>query len=489
MADHDLAPQRNLIAGQWSDASIIRTGSSGDTEWIEHASTGQPVQQQRSTGSASIEQALESAWKLHRSGAWSTTTVDERATMLDAMAERLESLVPDVATAESVTTGAVLSTTTMLGFILHGAFRMAADQIRNGLLSGRFDGPAGSDVELDRLPWGPALLLCPWNAPAPMAAHKAASALAAGCPVIIKPPERAPHGTASIAAAAMDAGLPDGVVQLVHGGPEVATALVEDPRVRCVSFTGGIVGGRAVAHACAEGLKPVQLELGGHSPLLVLDDATPDQVAAAVLPLLTTLNGQWCRALGRLLLPEHRREEYLEAIEASLATVTIDDPLDGSSQMGPIVHSQHLSMLEARVNEFSTAGGRVIAPAPVPDRPGNWMSPTLIDGLDPAWSSHEIFGPVATVHTHRTVEDAIELANSTEYGLEAYVVGTDVDAAMSVARQVRAGEVKVNGASPMNLHPMAPRPAFGLSGMHDEGTAETIEFFGGNRVVGVEGSL
>jgi phenylacetaldehyde dehydrogenase len=262
-----------------------------------------------------------------------------------------------------------------------------------------------------------------------------------------------------------------------------------DDRVRCVSFTGGLVGGRAVAHACAEGLKPAQLELGGNGPLVVLDDADPEQVAAGVTALLTTLNGQWCRALGRLILPERRRDEMLAAVEASVSAVVVGDPLAPSSTMGPIVHSDHLAMLRARVASMSSAGGTVVAPTPLPDGPGNWMSPTLVLGLDPADTVEEVFGPVASVHTHRGDDDAVALANGTDYGLEAYVMGTDTERAMAVARRIRAGEVKVNGTSPMNLHLMGPRPAFGLSGLHDEGTVETIHFFGGNRVVGVEAPM
>jgi acyl-CoA reductase-like NAD-dependent aldehyde dehydrogenase len=485
----ELPPQRDLIDGRWVAPSVVRTDAQGRPLQIEHASTGRPVQEQRASDADAIEAALAASWSVHDSGSWSSMPADARADLLDAMADHLEGEVPRVAELESITSGAVVSTTAMLGFILHGAFRLAAQQLRDGLLSRRLDGPTGHEVEIDRVPWGPALLLCPWNAPAPMAAHKAASALAAGAPVIIKPPERAPHGTAVIGEAAVAAGLPAGVVQILHGGPEVATVLLADRRIGSVSFTGGLVGGRAVAHACAEGLKPAQLELGGHGPLVVLDDTDPADAAAAVTSLLTTLNGQWCRALGRVLLPESRADEYLEAIRASLAEVVIGDPLDERSQMGPMVHSEHLSMLRARVDELVEAGATVISPARLPEAPGNWMGPTLLDGLDPELTTDEIFGPVASVHRYSWPEDAIELANGTDYGLEAYVLGGDVDRAMQVARRIRAGEVKVNGASPMNLHLMAPRPAFGLSGMHDEGTVETIEFFAGNRVVGIEGSI
>ena len=208
------------------------------------------------------------------------------------------------------------------------------------------------------------------------------------------------------------------------------------------------------------------------------------------MALLVTLNGQWCRALGRLVLPASRAEEYLAAIETALAEVTVGDPFDLATTMGPIVHSEHLAQLTATIDAARSAGATVIAPTALPDAPGNWLAPTLLVGLQPAEATcEEMFGPVAAVHTCADVDGAVAIANGTGHGLEAYVLGADTDAALAVARRIRAGEVKVNGVSPMNLHPMAPRPAFGLSGMHDEGTVETIEFFGGHRVVGVEGSI
>lgn len=477
-----LGEQRDLVAGSWQPAGAERS------EWIEHSAEGRPEQPEREAGADAVEACLAAADRVHRSGEWSRLDDDSRAVVLESAADALAAAVPEIAALESATTGVVNTMTNMLGFIVHGAFRLAAEQLRAGVLETRFDGPTGRAVEVRRRAFGPALLLCPWNAPAPMAAHKMASALAAGCPVVVKPPERAPHGTAAMVRTIADL-FPAGTVQLLHGGPATATALMTDRRIRAVSFTGGIVGGRAVAHACAEGLKPAQLELGGHSPLVILDDAPLDHVVAAVLGLLLTLNGQWCRALGRLVLPASRADEILGAVEAALAGVVIGDPMDPTTQMGPMVHSAHRAMLESRIAALRSAGGRVIRPTHVPDAPGNWCAPALVDGLDVSLTDEEIFGPVAAVHRYGTVDEAVAVANGTDYGLEAYVVGGDEDAAMSVARRVRAGGVKVNGVLPMSLNLMAPRPAFGISGLHDEGTIETIHFFCGNQVVGVENSL
>ena len=476
--DEGLPPLRDHIAGAWSEPAVALA------DHVEDPNTGAEAQRQRATDDGGIEAALAAADAA--APGWSGRPAQERAELLEALADDLEPRVPESARLESATSGAVIAATSMLGFITHGAFRLAAGVLRDGVTRRTLDGDGG-EVEVLGIGRGPAVLLCPWNAPAPMAAHKMASALAAGCPVIIKPPERAPHGSAVLAEAAEAVGLEPGVVQLVHGGPDVAQRLIGDDRTRAVSFTGGLVGGRAVAHTCAEGLKPVQLELGGHSPVVVMPDADVEAAAAGVAALLTTLNGQWCRALGRLLVPTDRHDELVDAVGTVLTGLPIGSSLDPGSAMGPIVHSAHLAHLRDRIAELVARGGEAHAWSTVPDDAGNWLAPTLVTGVDPAETTTEIFGPVGTVHPYADLDEALALANGTPYGLEAYVFGGDEEAALAFGRQVRAGGVKVNGASPISLHLMAPRPAWGVSGLHDEGTVETIEFFMGQRVVGVEG--
>ena len=480
--DRSLPEQVDFIAGEWIPASRERGES------IEDPNTGEVLQAQMATDDDGVEAAIAASVEAYAD--WAGTDPEARAVALESMADELEKLAPECAQVEALGSGAVIGITSMLSFIFHAAFRLAAEQLRAGVTHSTLEGPTGRDVEVIRLGWGPAGLLVPWNAPAPMAAHKAASALAAGCPVIIKPPERVPHGTAMLARGAEAAGLPAGVVQVVHGGPEVGGRIVTDDRVRAISFTGGVVAGRAIAHACAEGLKPAQLELGGHGPLVVMPDADVDKAADGAVALLTTLNGQWCRALGRLLVPRDRHDEILDAVLARLEGLAIGDSLDQSSMMGPIVHSAHLQMLTDSIAELAGHGGKANAPSQLPTGDlarGNWLAPTLVTGVDPEHTRSEIFGPVATVHDYGDLDAALAIANDNPYGLEAYVIGTDEDAAMDLARKIHAGGVKVNGTSPMSLHLMAPRPAWGISGLADEGTVETIEFFCGTRVVGVEG--
>ena len=475
----DLPALTDLVDGVRSTPSVeLKT-------WLEDPNTGERSQRMRATDDATLDRAVAAAQRVHDDGTWSSLPVEARAQWLERYADALAPRCEDVARLESLTTGAPIAQTAMLSFIVHAAFRLVASELREGLLSRTYDGPAG-DVEVHRLPLGPALALVPWNAPAPMAAHKVASALGAGCPVILKPSEFAPHGSGALADAADEIGLPAGVFQLVHGDVRTGARLVDDPRIRAVSFTGGLAGGRAIAAASVQTLRPVQLELGGNNALVVLPDADLDQAAAAVVGLMTTLNGQWCRSLGRLVVPASLHDELLDRVLAQLAEVRLGHSLSQDSQMGPIVHSAHLRHLQERVGAL---GGKAHSATPLPALGGSFLAPTLITGVAPQDALHEVFGPVATVHPVQDVEEAVAVANGTPYGLEGYVVGTDTEAAMAVARRIRAGGVKVNGVSPLSLHLMAPRPAWGLSGLGTEGTAETITFFTGERVVGVEGSL
>lgn len=459
---------------------------------LQDPATGEPVGAAVGSDPARVEAAVAAATAVHDSGAWSGLPAAARADVLDAVATRVEAVGGDIAAVESFATGVPISQTLPLSVILGGAFRLAAMQLREGWLSSAMPREDGRLAHVDRLPWGPAACVVPWNAPAPMAAHKAANALAAGCPTIVKPSEYAPYGTQLLARAVHEAlagaGLPGGLFQLVHGDAGAGARLVGDPRVRAVSFTGGLSGGRAVAAACAYDVKPVQLELGGNNPLVVLPDADTATAARAAADLLTTLNGQWCRALGRLILPAGRAAEILDATLERLAALRVGAPLDPDTDFGPLVHSGHRDQVIAARDALVGHGGTAHAPLTVPEQ-GNYLSPTLVTGVDPAHTTHEIFGPVAAVHTYESVDEAVALANGTPYGLEAYVTGTDEEAAIAVARRLRAGEVKVNGSSVMSLHLFTPRPAWGLSGYSEEGTAETLRFFTNPRVVGVEGGF
>lgn len=472
--------QTNYIAAKFETAGVELS------PWIHDPNTAAPVAPQLAALPDQIERALQAAWEVHESGAWAQTPIEQRAAWLEQVAERMQARVEEIAQVEAASTGVVISLTRRLAQICHLAFGAAAGQLHSGWMQGTLPGRRG-EVEIVRKPWGPAVCITPWNAPAALAAHKIANALAAGCPTILKPSEWAPFSCGLLAEVIAEVGVEPGVFQLLHGGGEVGGRLVSDARVKAVSFTGGLHGGRAVARACAHDFKPLQLELGGNNALVVLDDADLDLAAEGVAAGLTTLNGQWCRALGRLIVHEDRAADLLAAASERLAAVRIGHSLEPASQMGPLIHAGHRRLLAEAVNHLAELGGIVHQPTPLPDLPGYFFPPTLVTGLTPDLTLEELFGPVAAVHTFRSDDEALALANQTPYGLGGYVFGRDEGRALAMARRLRTGDVKVNGVSLMSLHPLAPRPAWGLSGFGLEGAAETFQFFCGTTVVGVAG--
>lgn len=477
---------QQLVAGRW-DVPADRLDLV-----LEDPFRGTTLGAAVATSAVDVERTAAAAQAAYDSGAWVRMSPAARAEILDRVADALEPELPRLAALEAFATGVPVAQTSIVGVIVPGAFRLAAQMLRDGALLQTYDGPAGHPVEVHRLPLGPALCLVPWNAPAPMAAHKVASSLAAGCPTILKPSEYAPYATTEVARVVarvlVEAGLEPGTFQLVQGGPSVGGRLVSDPRVRAVSFTGGLPGGRAIAAACAADFTATQLELGGNNPLVVLPDADPADAARAAVDLLTTLNGQWCRALGRLVVPAEIADEVVGLALDRLADLRVGDPLDPATELGPMVHSVHLARVRAEIEARVAVGGVTCTGTSVPEG-GHFLAPTLLTGVPAAEAVHEVFGPVATVHAYNTLDEALALANGTPYGLEGYVLGADTERAMAFARQVRAGEVKVNGSTIMSLHLMTPRPAWGLSGLGEEGTLETIRVFTGARVVGVEGGF
>lgn len=451
--------------------------------FVYNPSTGEPVAPQKATDPEQLERALQTAYRLHQSGVWANTPPEARAEMLENAANHLMTLVPMIAGVESYHTGIIFSTTQFVNAIVWLAFRAAAGVLRSGYVFSTVPGPCG-DVEILRKPLGVAVAIVPWNSPAALAAHKVANALAAGCPVILKPSEWAPYSCLLLVEGLEAAGLPRGLFQIVNGGADVGQQLVSDPRVRAISFTGGLQGGRAVAVACAHDFKSMQLELGGNNAMIVCADADIDKVAEGVVTGLTTLNGQWCRALGRLLVHDTIYQSVLEASLHRLASLRIGDALDPATQLGPLANPVHKARVESAIRELAARGTCIHRTASVPAH-GCYLSPTLITDASPQDTLEEIFGPVAAVHTFRTDEEAIQLANQSPYGLGGYVFSRDEEHAFRIARQMNTGGVKINGVSLLELNIDAPRPAWGLSGFGEEGTLETFDVFCGKSVVGV----
>lgn len=468
---------RNYIGGIWEAPALALPGNVCD------ANTGEALFAQSASAPEQIERAVALAATTHADNAWLRESAESRAATLERIADELLARAEALAMADAQATGVVISLTSKFAQVCAGAFRQAAGLVRQPPQPTGREGPHGP-LAIERLPLGPAAVIAPWNAPAGIAAHKVASALAAGCPVLLKPSEFAPLSAQLITEAAVAAGLPAGMLQLLHGAGDVGAALVRDPRVRAVSFTGGLAAGRAVAAACAQDIKPAQLELGGNNPLIVLADANLPAAIDGVVAAITTLNGQWCRALGRLLVHRSLEQPLIEGVLGKLAVIKLGRSTDAGSEMGPLVSQRHRDHVATQIVEMQAHGGRLHQSTPLPALPGWFQAPTLVTGLAPEATLEEVFGPVAAVHAFDSDDEAIALANQTPFGLAAYVFGEEQHA-WAVARRVRAGLIKLNAVTMLNLHPQAPRPAWGLSGLGDEGTVETFEFFRGTRVTGV----
>lgn len=465
---------QNYIAGQWETVP-----QELDVP-LCNASTGEVIGRQVESHAGQVERALALAAQSYETAdGWCSLSAPERAACLLKAAGALEARAEHIAELDSLFTGVIISLTSRLARICSAAFRGAA-----GLLQDDGGTVVNEKLLIERTALGPAAIIGPWNAPAGIVAHKLASALAAGCPALVKPSEWAPYSAQVIAQALQEAGLPGDACQLLHGGAETGAALAGDARVAAVSFTGGLAAGRAVARACAEQVRPAQLELGGNNPLLVLEDAEVEKAAGGVVTAMTTLNGQWCRALGRLLVHKRLEAELLECVKEKLARLSLGDALDPGSIMGPLAHRRHRQLIVQRVAALREKGGVIHQCTPLPPLDGWFYPPTIITGLRPEDTIEEIFGPVACLHSFEDDEQAVRLANQTPYGLAAYVFGGE-DHCWRVARKIRAGVTKINAVTLLNLSPEAPRPAWGLSGLGDEGTRETYEFFRGTRVIGV----
>lgn len=471
---------KNTIAGSNSKPGLDRNNS------LRNANTAELIQAQLSCDQDQVEAALAASQQAYEQGEWEHTPAAERADVLDKIATELAKpeTVETIAYADSITTGAIIHTTRSMARLAPVVFNMAAQYIRDGGLEQKLQGPNG-DVDYIKRPWGPSMLISPWNGPTAIGSHKIASALAAGAPCIIKPSEWAPHSAIVIADAINRVGLPTGTFQLTCGSRHIGAQMIADPRIKSVSFTGGLGGGRAIASACAADFKPTQLELGGNNALVVFADADLEQAVTGIVYGMTNLNAQWCRALGRLIVHKSVKEELLERVMDKLSRIKLGHSLDEQSEMGPMVHQGQFDSIQQDISKLCKKGGTALSSTKLPELQGYFIAPTLIDGCDPSDTTDEIFGPVATVHCFSSDQEALDLANGTPFGLAGYIYSENEEKAFRFGKEMRTGGVKINGYSLFAIGAGAPRSAWGLSGIGEEGHSQSIDFFTGARVVGI----
>lgn len=339
-------------------------------------------------------------------------------------------------------------------------------------------------------PYGVIGIIITWNGPLVSVGMKVIPALAAGNTVVVKPSELTPYATELFMDLVRQAGIPTGVVNVVPGAAEAGEALVHHPLVQKVSFTGGPTAARAILAGCAETLKPAVLELGGKSASVVFPDTDLDAVAfIATASVHQTLAGQGCALATRLVVQDSVYDDLAEKVVAFTRDISLGDPFDPSTGMGPVVSRAAQERIIAMIERAQTDGAKLLIGGGIPDGPlaaGSYVEPTVFGDVDPnsELGQVEVFGPVLALLRFETEEEAVQIANSTSYGLASYLWTNDAARINRLVPQLEAGGVYVNGASPVTGCEL-PFGGLGISGFGREGGLEGLLEFVRTKAVAI----
>ncbi|MDX6494020.1 MAG: 5-carboxymethyl-2-hydroxymuconic-semialdehyde dehydrogenase [Gaiellales bacterium] len=408
--------------------------------------------------------------------AWAALGPAGRAEHLRRLADLIDENIERIATLECLDM-AMLERSLKARVIARGArnYRAYADLAE--AYQERTWSSNGTENRVLRMPSGPAAVITPWNAPFMLSTWKTAPGLAAGCTVVLKPPEWAPLSCSLLADLTAEAGFPAGVFNVVQGiGEEAGAALVSHPGLRRISFTGSPETGRHIGRAAAANIVPFTAELGGKGPLIVFADSDLDAAAAKAAGQYDDA-GQVCLAGTRLLVEESVRDAFLERFHAGVDAQVLGDPRDEATTISPLIHPDHLARVEGFVERARENGDRIVRGGKRAEIGGLWYEMTLIEprSNDSEIVQREVFGPVLTFQTFRDEADAVALANSTAYGLSAIVYTGSRERAERVGRAVRAGTVWVNSFLVRDL--TAPFGGVGISGIGREGGDYALDFY------------
>jgi acyl-CoA reductase-like NAD-dependent aldehyde dehydrogenase len=462
-----------LIDGHWVPSA------SGERREQLDPSTGRPLASIAIGGPADIDQAIASSSAAFPG--WSSWPAQRRRDVLLELARLIDAHESELAVLRSLETGAPLKRKRGSSLAAEWTRYYAGwvDKIE-GSTAAPYSAPSMSYTVPE--PYGVIAVLTPWNGGIVSAAMKVAPALAAGNTVVLKPADLAALGPLRFAELCLEAGIPPGVLNVVPGGPEAGAALVSDRRIGKISFTGGGATARRIMAAAAEALTPVVLELGGKSADLVFPDADLDAAAmTAVQASLANIAGQGCVLPTRLLAHKAVYDEVAEKVTTIAASIRVGRPFDEGVQMGPVIDAANCDRIlgviaRARasgVGELLTGGDRLDGDL----GEGFFVAPTVFGAVDNAseLAQHEIFGPVLSLMPFADENEAIELANGTEYGLGGLVYTRDIDRAHRVAKRLRAGYVGINAFPPMP--PNAPFGGVKQSGFGREGGRDGLMEF------------
>lgn len=439
--------ERLFTAGEFSESTgsqLIAVENPFDRSLIGHAPDGT---------AADVDRAVLAARAAFDRGPWPRLSPAERGDWIDRLADELEARAAETAAFVTDEIGQPISVARFMNgmrpvqhlrYYARLARGLEGEQVRPNV------DRDGSSLHR-RQPLGVAALIVPWNHPQSSTTLKLGPALAAGCPVVIKPAAESPLDIFNLAVAAQTIGLPPGVINIVSGGAETGRALVAHPGVDKVAFTGSTAAGRHIAATAGERLIPATLELGGKSAAIILDDADLEQVIAGLRIASFANTGQNCVSLSRVLAPASRYDQIVDALVDLARDLRMGDPQDAATEVGPLVSARALARVSGMVEQAQADGATVLAgDTAAPNDMGHFFAPRIITDAAPdsMIAQQEIFGPAITVHPYADVDDAIRIANATRYGLGGAVFSADEDAALAVARRVKTGSIGLNGYRP-----------------------------------------
>src|SRR4051795_4504882 len=463
--------QQLLIGGEW-------VGAEGGGTYEKHDPyTGEPATIAAAAGVADAERAAEAAAAAFPE--WAATPPSKRRALLSAAADLLMERAPEIAQTMTEECGAVFG---------WGMFNcdLASRMLREAAAQAYL--PGGQVIPSDvpgvtamgvRQPVGVVVGIAPWNAPVILSTRAVATPLAYGNTVILKASEECPRTHAAVAAAINDAGVPAGVINLITNAPEDAAAVVEaliaHPKVRRVSFTGSTKVGKIIASKAAEHLKRTLLELGGKAPMVVLPDADLDEAVNAAGFGAFMNSGQICMSTERVVIDRSVAEEFSEKLAAKASSLPYGDPRDEGTAIGPVINQGAVERIRGLLDDAKSKGARVLAGGEID---GSVVQPTVLAGVTPEMKIYyeESFGPIACIVDVGDADEAVTVANDTEYGLAAAVFSGDVEAAMEVARRIESGICHINGST---VHDEPQMPFGGMKGSgwgRFGGTAALEEF-------------